>query len=277
MNWQDDLERVPEIEPYLARLGLRREELGNDEPSLSRLVRAHLFSIPYENIDVYDLGQPISLEIGHLYEKIIVGNRGGYCFELNGLFMGLLRALDFDTTACSCRVMKGSETIRPIRHRGALVKIGGVRYYCDVGYGGVSFPGAVPLIAGERRTHNGLTFWMEPFGEGWWRFCRLVPSWERDKFPGREEICELLVGTYANIPEDYLPYNEFCYSSPRSPFRTQRRAHLRTEEGFFDLVNDRFTIRRGDVLETRRLISREEIQTVLRQYFSIDIAAEELK
>ena len=191
--------------------------------------------------------------------------------------MGLLRALGFDEQACSCRVMKGSEKIRPIRRRGALVKIGEVRYDCDVGYGGVSFPGAAPLLAGRLCTHNGLTFWMEPFEGGWWRFCRLVPPWERDKFPGRAGICELMVGNYANIPEDYLPYNAFCCEDPRSPFRTQRRAHLRTETGFYDLVNDRFTIRRGDELETRTLTSREEIRLVLDSYFSIDVAFEELK
>ncbi len=276
MNWQDYLECLTDVDPYLARLGIPREEISIDEASLSRLVRAHLFKIPFENIDVFDLEKPILLDVEHLQEKVVVNHRGGYCFELNGVFTGLLKGLGFDVLASACRVLMGGTTeLRPVRHRGIIVTIDGDRFFCDVGYGGPSFPGAVPL-SGDKRSYNGLTFWVESYDAHWMRFCRKVSPWEQDKYPA-SETCELLIGLYGNVPADFDTYNTFCYAEPRSPFRTKRRVHLRTETGYYDIFDDVFSIRDGEKLETCTLATREEVQQVLKNYFGIDIPLDKVK
>src|SRR5271157_4958068 len=52
------------------------------------------------------LATPIRLEPPLLYEKIVVRRRGGFCYELNGLFSQLLTALGFQVQMLSARVRR---------------------------------------------------------------------------------------------------------------------------------------------------------------------------
>ena len=78
-----------EIDAYLERIGYR----GSREPTvetLKRLHRAHMLTVPFENLDI-PLGRPIVLSLPLLYDKIVRRRRGGFCYELNGLFAWLLQ------------------------------------------------------------------------------------------------------------------------------------------------------------------------------------------
>jgi N-hydroxyarylamine O-acetyltransferase len=80
-----------EIDRYCARLG----DTGPRTPTLATLRRlhyAHLLAVPFENLDI-GLGRPIVLDEAALFAKIVERRRGGFCYELNGLFAALLRAL----------------------------------------------------------------------------------------------------------------------------------------------------------------------------------------
>ena len=82
---------LPEREAYLKRIGYS----GGTEPTLDNLhalIRAHQTAVPFENLDCVSR-TPILLEVERLFDKIVLRRRGGYCFELNGLFMALLRDL----------------------------------------------------------------------------------------------------------------------------------------------------------------------------------------
>lgn len=80
-----------EMSEYLARIGL-------DGPTtdLARLQRAHLASVPFENLDIVEGRVPLPLDEASLFDKIVRRRRGGICYELNLLFAALLRALGFD-------------------------------------------------------------------------------------------------------------------------------------------------------------------------------------
>ncbi len=69
---------------YLARIGYEGALTPAIE-TLRGLHRAHVMTVPFENLDIH-LGRPISLDPADLFRKIVVDRRGGYCFELNGLF-----------------------------------------------------------------------------------------------------------------------------------------------------------------------------------------------
>ena len=71
-------------EQYLARLGLPQK--APSKAYLDELVRQNQLVIPFENLDSTDLGRPVSIEPPALVQKLLVQRRGGYCFELNGLF-----------------------------------------------------------------------------------------------------------------------------------------------------------------------------------------------
>ncbi len=90
------------VNEYLARIGYsgsRRPDLE----TLQKLKLAHLRSVPFENLSIH-IGERIRLDYSWLYEKIVVRNRGGFCYELNGLFGRLLQELGFEVTMLSAGV-----------------------------------------------------------------------------------------------------------------------------------------------------------------------------
>jgi N-hydroxyarylamine O-acetyltransferase len=90
-----------DADAYLARLDYSGPRTPDAE-TLRALHRAHLYAVPFENLDI-PLGQPISLDPDALFEKIVTRRRGGFCYELNGLFAGLLWALGFRVTLLAAR------------------------------------------------------------------------------------------------------------------------------------------------------------------------------
>src|SRR6185436_18520928 len=82
------------VDAYLERINYNGSRDVNAE-TLRALQVAHLQSVPFENLSIH-AGEPIVLNEDALYTKIVDQRRGGFCYECNGLFAGLLRALGFD-------------------------------------------------------------------------------------------------------------------------------------------------------------------------------------
>jgi len=118
---------------YLERIGFEGG-IGNDYATLCRLQYCHLSTVPYENLDIL-AGIPLKLDSESLFDKIVTARRGGYCFELNGAFGALLRALGFDVTDCMARFLKGEADIPMRRHRVLRVRCADGLFLCDVGVG----------------------------------------------------------------------------------------------------------------------------------------------
>src|ERR1017187_10297680 len=96
---------------YLERIGYS----GSTEPSaetLRALQRAHMLAVPFENLDIH-LGRPIVCDEDRFLHKIINERRGGFCYELNGAFAALLRALGFKVTLLSARVAGSDGSASP--------------------------------------------------------------------------------------------------------------------------------------------------------------------
>ena len=108
-------EPLPDLEAYLARIGYTgSRELSRE--NLNELVYCHQCSVPFENLSCCDYGEPVVMDIPSLYDKVVTRHRGGYCFELNGIFAALLRAFGFDAYSVMCRLARSDE-IRPVMHR----------------------------------------------------------------------------------------------------------------------------------------------------------------
>jgi N-hydroxyarylamine O-acetyltransferase len=118
---------------YLTRIGAPEPERPTIEV-LRDLHLRHLRTVPFENLSIH-LGEPIVLDEAALVDKIIDRRRGGFCYELNGLFAGLLRALGFDVALLAARVFAPDGSLsHPFDH--ALVRVDlGDRYLVDVGFG----------------------------------------------------------------------------------------------------------------------------------------------
>src|SRR5215475_14254215 len=85
---------------YLKRINYRGE-INNSAHVLTELQNSHLFSVPFENLDIH-LGRRIDLS--NSYDKIVNHKRGGFCYELNGTFFQLLKVIGFDVKLISARV-----------------------------------------------------------------------------------------------------------------------------------------------------------------------------
>ena len=85
------------LQAYLHRINYRGEQTPT-AATLCQLHRAHLLAAPFENLDIH-LGRPIVLDQDALFDKIVRRRRGGFCYELNGLFALLLRELGFEVDA----------------------------------------------------------------------------------------------------------------------------------------------------------------------------------
>lgn len=118
-----------EVGHYLARIAYT----GPREPTLAVLRGvhlAHLRAVPFENLSVRR-GEAILLEEGALFEKVVRRHRGGFCYELNGLFAALLEALGFRLARLAGRV--GVEGI-PFDHMALRVDLD-EPWLADVGFG----------------------------------------------------------------------------------------------------------------------------------------------
>ena len=71
--------------------------------ALAELALAHLYSVPFENLDIA-AGRRLSVELEAIHDKVVTRRRGGFCYELNGLFAGLLRELGYDVTLLAAEV-----------------------------------------------------------------------------------------------------------------------------------------------------------------------------
>ncbi|HWM04269.1 MAG TPA: arylamine N-acetyltransferase [Actinophytocola sp.] len=121
------------VRRYLSRIGAP----APGEPTidlLRDLHHRHLHTVPFENLSIH-LGEPITLDEGQLLDKIIDRHRGGFCYELNGLFAELLRALGFRVSLLSALVYTPDGVLtHPFDHLALRVDLA-ERYLVDVGFG----------------------------------------------------------------------------------------------------------------------------------------------
>src|SRR3984893_16188417 len=122
-----------DIRAYLKRINYKGPVAPSAE-TLRLLQVAHLCTVPFENLSIHS-GEPIVLDDQALFEKIIRRRRGGFCYELNGLFAALLRTLGFDVTMLSARVANDEGVFGPDFDHMTLQASLADPWLVDVGFG----------------------------------------------------------------------------------------------------------------------------------------------
>ena len=150
---------------YLDRLSYT----GPTAPTLETLRAlhlAHLYAVPFENLDIH-IGRKIILDEEKLFDKIVSHRRGGFCYELNGLFAALLRALSFDVTLLAAGVWNlAHQRFDPeFDHLCLLVRLE-ERWLADVGFGD-TFREPLRLDDPGEQIQNGKAYRIERDGD-WW-------------------------------------------------------------------------------------------------------------
>jgi N-hydroxyarylamine O-acetyltransferase len=135
---------MPEDFPRLAHSRSYLQRLGYDAPpaptlrTLRELQLRHVCTFAFESVATL-LHAPVPIDLASVEQKVLFDGRGGYCYELNQMFLALLQELGFDARGITGRVvMGGPPDARTARtHRLSLVTLDGVRYISDVGFGGM--------------------------------------------------------------------------------------------------------------------------------------------
>ncbi|MCR5665856.1 MAG: arylamine N-acetyltransferase [Eubacterium sp.] len=255
-------EPIPDVDLYLKRIGFDRTP-GINLKDLEDLIRLHQMAITFEDIDVRCRKIPVSLAVKDLFNKIIVGGRGGYCFELNCLFYSLLKALGFTVTPCMCKVLEEEGPHYIASHRGTIVHMNGSKYYCDIGFGG-------PVPPGPLKFENST---LQSIGPNRYQFIKCENSWwELVRINSKvEPVSMLLVNTEPFDPVDYLSMNMICYdhnTRHHNRFTDHLVLNIRTADGHASIEDDVFTLRVGEKT-TRETIDDARAHELCRDVFHI--------
>ncbi|MFI5907571.1 arylamine N-acetyltransferase [Dactylosporangium sp. NPDC051541] len=122
------------MDDYLARIGIDERPHRPDLATLRRVQRAHLGSVPFENLSIH-LGEPVALDDEGLLDKIVKRRRGGFCYELNGALALLLRDLGYTVTLHSARTWNGTAFGFPFDHMVLRTVVDETPWLVDVGFG----------------------------------------------------------------------------------------------------------------------------------------------
>ena len=246
------------IPAYLQRINYH----GSLEPTaqtLRDLQRAHLLAAPFENLDIH-AGREIVLDEARLIAKIVDGRRGGFCYELNGAFAALLRALGFDVQMLSAGVMSADGTFGPpFDHMALLVQLED-RWLADVGFG-ESFRDPLLLDEPGEQVQEFGAYRITRDGEQLIMQQRNGDEWEPQY-------------QFTLQPYELADYAEMCryhQTSPDSPFTKRRTCSLATTTGRITLTGMRLITTTRDGREEHELASDEEYHRTLRARFDVTL------
>jgi len=235
-----------DVQAYLDRINYHGS-LAPHAETLRQLQIAHLMTVPFENLSIH-AGEPIVLEDAALFRKIVNRRRGGFCYELNGLFAALLRALGFEVAMLSAQVADDEGTFsRDFDHMALMVTIE-ERWLVDVGFGD-SFVEPLLLDKREAQAQGDRAYRIVAEGE------RLIVQ-SRNKNEWKSEY------RFTLEPYQYADYAEMCeyhQTSPLSHFTSGRVCSRLTPKG-------RVTLRDMNLITTELGERREQAAATQKEY-----------
>ncbi|MEW6406063.1 MAG: arylamine N-acetyltransferase, partial [Chloroflexota bacterium] len=249
------------IPAYLSRINYDKPVMA-DISTLCGLQTAHMLTVPFENLDI-GLKCPLRIDVESLRQKIVINRRGGFCYELNGLFAWLLKAIGFDVTYLNARdynEVDGSFGI-DFDHLVLLVCVAGesTRWLVDVGWGD-TFTQPLDIDYPDEQVQGLRGYWLEPFKDGY-------QLWQRN-FEGSRERQYYFDLTAHSFPSEYEATCLYHQTSPKSIFTQKRITTRLTEEGRISLDHEKLIVTKNGAREVR-LVAEEERPSLLLQHFGI--------
>lgn len=256
-----------DIRDYLKRINYQ----GSIEPTLQTLQAlqmAHLLAIPFENLSIH-YGQPISLQEEALYNKIVKRQRGGFCYELNGLFAWLLQQLGFSVTLLSAGVASADGGFGPaFDHLTLLIhQLDGADWLADVGFGDsfrrpLRFEADVKQDGADGRMYRLRRAYVESDEkkrEYWILQQSSADQWESQH-------------RFTSQPRALTDFTEMCHyqqTSPASHFTQKRICSLATPIGRITLSDLLLITTINNKRKEQLLTSQEEYFAALAEHFGI--------
>ncbi len=253
-----------ELDAYFIRIGFA----GSSAPTfelLAQLQSRHTATFPFENLDAV-LGRPVPLDIPSLIAKLIMGRRGGYCFEQNGLLAAVLTTLGFAVTPLAARVRLGVPDGAATGRTHMLLKVtlDNGPYIVDVGFGGLNPTAPFALAPGIAQPTSHETY----------RFIAVAGSFEM-----QAELAGTWTPLYRFTEEpqsqvDYEIANWYIATSPESRFVRNLTLARPTGDRRAAILNDRLTIRyRDGRLEESTIDGVQGLRAAMAEHFDLDLFA----
>jgi N-hydroxyarylamine O-acetyltransferase len=245
------------VPAYLDRIAYTGP-LESTPGALRNLHRAHMLSVPFENLDIA-LGRKIVCDEDTFFRKIVERRRGGFCYELNGAFAGLLRAIGFQVTLLSARVPREDGSESPEFDHLALRVDLDEPWLADVGFGD-SFIEPLELRSGVDQSQDGWTYRVVDFGNS----MRMERA-QRNEGWNRQY-------SFTLMPRSLSDFSAMCHyhqTSPESPFTRKNVCSKATPEGRITLADRKLILTRNGARKERALTSDEEWRSALKEYFEV--------
>lgn len=249
---------------YLEQIGFKQTPKANLE-TLKELHRLHTLKFPFENLTPF-LYQEVKLDIESVENKFLNDGRGGYCFEQNQLFLGVLRQIGFNVRPLGARVIynQPEDLITRRSHMLLQVDIQGEKYLADVGFGGLTLTTPIKFQTDIEQSTTHELFRIGKIGEDLKMQANVAGEWKTlYRFDLQEQH-----------PVDYDVANYYLYANPSSIFRNNLIAGLPFEKGRYALSNNQFTthyLGKDSVKKTLSTVS--EVRDVLTDIFKIKLPA----
>ncbi len=243
---------------YLDRIGAARPA-HPDAEALRSLHLSHLRTVPFENLSLH-LGEEIDLAEQPLLDKIVGARRGGFCYELNGAFALLLRALGYEVALLSARVFGDGGLGIPYDHMALRVQTPDGPWLADVGFGRHShFP--LRWDSRDEQSDPAGVFRLEETAEGDLDVLRDgTPQYRLEQRPRGFE--EFEVGCW------------WHQTSPRSHFTQSLVCSRLTETGRVTLSGRTLVITGPGGEREERQVQADEVLAAYREHFGFVLARE---
>lgn len=246
-----------DLEAYCARIGYNGEQRPT-ATALERLHLAHATHIPFENLDIL-LGKPIRLDLDSLQSKLVLGQRGGYCFEQNTLFAAALQQIGFPVTRLSARVRWGATHLLPRTHMLLRVEAENASWLADVGFGGEGLLLPLPLVVGIENRQYKSSYRLTKTGDLWVLQSFHAGSWQ-DMYAFTME---------PQFDVDFELANYWTSTHPSSVFVKTLTVQLPTPEGRHLLRGRKLSFICGESVSVQDIEDDEVLLKVLREIFAL--------
>lgn len=288
---------------YLEQLGFTKPEINKpitpDLETLQRLQMAHLTQHPFQSVTTV-LNRPVDLEAASIYNKVIERRLGGYCYELNGLFLALLHHLGYEARIITGIVIIDNqlEPRNARTHMAIMVTIEQQNYLVDVGFGGL-VPTAPLLFAHNQQTkdqslQNNKAAQIQTTPHGRYKIIRddsFNNQNERPILPHAEVnyeryilCCEVksawqMLYVFDLLPQakiDMIVGNWYISSYPKSPFKDKIMVSRAEKDGIkHTLFNNKYHKHElGKPSQTKILSSVDELLSQLKEVFFMNLKDE---
>ena len=255
-------DRLFEIQAYFRRLGLPEPERrpACTRALLEQLQLAHVTRIPYENLDIL-AGRPLPMTWQDQFAKMVEKRRGGYCFELNGLFAFLLSALGCEVTTFMGRFLRGETAIPMRRHRVIRAVCAEGTFICDAGVGQSAPRFPLELVLDRVQEQFGETYKItrEPFF-GWVIHDLHRGQWRRFYSFTEEEQLDI----------DFVMPSYYCETSPDSIFNKTLMLSIKTLDGRKTIDGRLFLMFSPAGVTEKQISSANELNKLLEEHFNLD-------